>query len=216
MTTPRGFTALLVASVAFATLVSCGPVTTTTVRKPQLYEWNDDGGPGEVAIRINLETQRASYTRGGRPIGWSYVATGTPGHSTPQGTFRITEKVIDKYSNAYGWIEDEFGNVVNGDAQPSTPVPAGCNYVPAPMPYWMRLTDWGIGMHAGLIPNPGTPASHGCIRLPKPFAPVLFSVVNVGTPVKIVKEKPALPAIPVDDPSSSTTTTYTLSNPTIP
>ena len=53
------------------------------------------------------------------------------------------------------------------------------------MPYWMRLTSYGIGMHAGIIPKPGEAASHGCIRLPKELAPVLFESVNVGTPVTI-------------------------------
>jgi len=220
MTLSRGITALLAAGVAFAMLPSCGPVTTTTVKQRRMYEWNDDGGPGKVAIRINLETQRAFFTRGDRPIGWSYVATGKPGHSTPQGTFKITEKVIDKYSNAYGWIEDEFGNVVNGDAKPSTSVPAGCTYVAAPMPYWMRLTDWGIGMHAGLIPNPGTPASHGCIRLPKPFAPILFDAVEVGTKVKIEKVAPTPPPVePTTSPSipdSGYPSRYPLPNPTLP
>lgn len=150
-----------------------------------MYEWHDDYGPGKVAIRINLASQRAFYTRGGRPIGWSFVATGKEGHGTPAGNYSITEKIVDKYSGSYGWIEDEFGNVVNGDAKPSTPVPPGCVYVAAPMPYWMRLTSYGIGMHGGIIPQPGEPASHGCIRLPKPFAPQLFEAVEVGTPVRI-------------------------------
>ncbi|MGB1130288.1 MAG: L,D-transpeptidase [Haloferula sp.] len=222
MTSFHGLFPLLAAALAFSLLPSCSPVTTTTVRQKPMYEWNDDGGPGKVAIRINLETQRAFYTRGGRPIGWSYVATGKPGHGTPVGSFRITEKVIDKYSNAYGWIEDEFGNVVNGDAQPSTPVPPGCTYVAAPMPYWMRLTNWGIGMHAGLIPNPGQPASHGCIRLPKPFAPVLFDAVNVGTSVKIERVAPTIPtpstttANGQNPPRSSYPHQYPLPNPTLP
>jgi lipoprotein-anchoring transpeptidase ErfK/SrfK len=150
-----------------------------------LYDWYDDGGPGEVAVKINLRTQIATYTRGGRDIGWSYVATGKEGHGTPAGRYPITEKIVDKYSNAYGWIEDEAGNMVNNDATPKTKVPPGCVYVPAPMPYWMRLTNYGIGLHAGIIPQPGEPASHGCIRLPKPLAPVLFESVKVGTPVTI-------------------------------
>jgi lipoprotein-anchoring transpeptidase ErfK/SrfK len=54
------------------------------------------------------------------------------------------------------------------------------------MPYWMRLTSYGIGMHAGVIPKPGETASHGCIRLPKELAPVLYDAVKVGTPVTIV------------------------------
>ena len=150
-----------------------------------LYEWYDDYGPGEVKVKINLTTQQAHYTRGGRDIGWSYVATGKEGHGTPSGNYRISEKLEEKYSGSYGWIEDEFGNVTNGDAKPSTPVPRGQRYMPAPMPYWMRITGYGIGMHAGVIPKPGETASHGCIRMPKEFVPLLFNVTKEGTPVTI-------------------------------
>lgn len=150
-----------------------------------LHRWHDDGGPGKVSIRISLPDQIAEFERGGRPIGWSYVATGREGFGTRPGTYRITEKIEDKYSNRYGWIEDGFGNVVDPDARAGDPVPQGMVYVPAPMPYWMRLTSHGIGMHGGYIPEPGKPASHGCIRLPAPFAPVLFAAVEVGTPVTI-------------------------------
>ncbi len=55
-----------------------------------------------------------------------------------------------------------------------------------PMPYWMRLTNYGFGMHVGNIPSPGDPASHGCIRMPEKFVPTLFHKVNVGTPVTIM------------------------------
>jgi lipoprotein-anchoring transpeptidase ErfK/SrfK len=116
------------------------------------------------------------------------VATGKEGHDTRPGKYTITEKIADKYSNSYGWIEDEFGNVTNGDATPKTPVPKGMVYVPAPMPYWMRLTSYGVGMHGGLIPQPGEPASHGCIRMPKDFVSTLFDAVVVGTPVTITEE----------------------------
>jgi hypothetical protein len=150
-----------------------------------MRSWHDDGGPGEVAIRICLPDQVAEFERGGRPIGWSYVATGKEGFGTKPGKYRITEKIVDKYSNRYGWIEDEFGNVIEPDAKASDRVPEGMVYVPAPMPYWMRLTSSGIGMHGGLIPEPGKPASHGCIRLPKRFAPILFDAVDIGTKVTI-------------------------------
>lgn len=183
------------AALAVLVLAACGPTfssgsrTFLEERPPEaestLYEWNDDQGPGEVKVRINLGAQRAFFTRGGRPIGWAYVATGTEGHGTPAGNYSITEMVVDKHSNRYGWIENEFGETVDNDARYNDPVPAGCVYVPAPMPYWMRLTDYGIGMHAGIIPEPGQPASHGCIRLPKPLAPILYDSVRIGTPVRI-------------------------------
>jgi lipoprotein-anchoring transpeptidase ErfK/SrfK len=150
-----------------------------------LHEWHDDGGPGKVAVRISLSDQIAEFERGKRPIGWCYVATGRAGHGTSPGNYQISEKIVDKYSTHYGMIEDAYGNVVNGDATPGTRVPAGMVYVPAPMPYWMRLTSYGIGMHGGVIPEPGKPASHGCIRMPKDFAPILFDAVEIGTPVTI-------------------------------
>ena len=180
---------ILVIPAFIAALIgnSCAPATPLQPAKAErvMYEWHDDAGPGQVKVRINLKEQRDFFTRGDRPIGWTYVATGKEGHGTPAGNYKITEKIVDKYSNRYGWIEDEFGNVVDGDASPGDRVPAGCRYVPAPMPYWMRLTSYGIGMHAGNIPQPGEPASHGCIRLPKTFAPILFDAVQVGTPVRI-------------------------------
>ena len=129
-----------------------------------------------------------TVTIGGVYAGWAYTATGKEGHATPAGNFTVLEKVVDKSSTLYGWMVDAEGNVVNPDAdiRRHKPPPGG-RFVPAPMPYWMRLTWRGIGMHAGPIPRPGEPASHGCIRLPRDFAPLLFERVNIGTPVQIVR-----------------------------
>ena len=151
-----------------------------------LYEWNDHQSPGEVNVEINLTTQKALVKRGKRLIGWCYVSTGKEGKGTPAGTYRIMEKMEEKYSNRYGWVEDEFGNVTNPDAQPSVKLKPGETYNPAPMPYWQRLTSYGIGMHVGVISEPGRAASHGCIRMPKDFCPLFFAVTKVGTPVRIV------------------------------
>jgi hypothetical protein len=170
--------------------VSCGTSDPPPLRPQRvLHGWYDDGGPGKVSIRISLPDQIAEIKRGESDIGWCYVATGKEGHGTRAGNYTITEKIEDKYSNRYGWIEDEFGNVVDGDAKPSDKVPAGMIYVPAPMPFWMRLTSYGVGMHGGLIPEPGKPASHGCIRMPKEFVPLLFDAVVAGTPVTITSDK---------------------------
>ena len=179
----------LASGVLAVVSASCGtggnPTPSPWRAERVLYQWYDDGGPGKVSVSISLSDQVAEFRRGGRDIGWCYVATGKEGHNTCPGSYQIMEKIVDKYSNRFGWIEDEFGNVTNGDATPGTPVPQGMVYVPAPMPYCMRITGYGIGMHGGLIPEPGKPASHGCIRMPKEFVPELYEAVDVGTPVTI-------------------------------
>jgi len=155
--------------------------------EPVLYNWHGGGLDGPLKVVIRLSEQRAYFTIGGVPAGWTTVATGKEGHETPLGNFTITEKIVDKRSSHYGRILDADGAVIDidADSRKDSPPPGG-TFEHAPMPYWMRLTRWGIGMHAGPIPNPGDPASKGCIRLPKTLAPVLFARARVGTPVKIV------------------------------
>jgi lipoprotein-anchoring transpeptidase ErfK/SrfK len=170
-------------------LASCGlfPEPPPSKAKPVLCDWHDTGGPGKVTVEINLAKQIATYKRGGEVIGWSYVSSGKEGHSTRPGNYKILEKMPLKHSDRYGWLADATGKVTNGDATPKTPVPPGEHYSPAPMHYWMRLTSYGVGMHAGEIPRPGEAASHGCIRLPRDFVPKLYEVTEVGTPVKITR-----------------------------
>jgi lipoprotein-anchoring transpeptidase ErfK/SrfK len=184
------FTRLLLGFLA-PLATSCGLLhpAPTPRAKPVLYDWHDDGGPGEVSVKIDLSKQIAVYHRSGREIGWSFVSTGKEGHATATGSYAIMEKLPLKTSDCYGWIADEFGNVTNGNAQPSTPVPPGNHYTGAPMNYWMRITAYGVGMHAGEIPQPGEAASHGCIRLPRDFVPKLYEVTQIGTPVEIISGK---------------------------
>lgn len=176
-------------SLGLALLASSCATSVAPTRHRQseraLYQWHDDGGPGKISVRISLTDQIAEFKRGENDIGWCFVATGKEGHDTRPGSYNIMEKIEDKHSNIYGWFEDEFGNVTNPDAKSGQRVPPGMKYVPAPMPCWMRLTSYGVGMHGGLIPEPGKPASHGCIRMPKDFVPSLFQAVGVGTPVTI-------------------------------
>ena len=156
--------------------------------QPTLYEWNSTDLFGELSIIIDLRSQIAEVYIGGQRAGWSVVATGKEGFDTPAGEYTILEKVVEKYSTLYGRTVDADGSTVRADAdvRRHSP-PEGGRFVFAPMPYWMRLTWRGIGMHAGPIPRPGNPASHGCIRLPRPFAIQLFEYVRIGTPVRIIR-----------------------------
>jgi hypothetical protein len=60
------------------------------------------------------------------------------------------------------------------------------------MPYMQRLTWGGVALHAGELP--GFPASHGCIRLPRDFARLLYGVTALGMTV-VVTEEAAVPRI---------------------
>lgn len=150
--------------------------------------WSDREPEAALSVRIDLSEQTASFYRAGVKVGQSRVATGKAGHSTPTGSFTILEKVANKRSNLYGMIFDAQGNVVVSDADTRIHrVPSGGRYIGAPMTYWMRLTGYGIGMHIGAIPNPGSPASHGCVRMPEEMARTLFEKAPVGTRVTIMR-----------------------------
>ena len=111
---------------------------------------------GPVFLVIDLTKQHALLYRGGVPIAASTISSGSKGRETPIGMFTILQKEVMYRSRTY----DD-----------------------APMPYMQRLTARGVAMHAGNLP--GYPASHGCIRLPKAFAKLLYGVTELGTPVMI-------------------------------
>ena len=140
--------------------------------------------PENSAIEVSLKKQRAFVKMGDQIIIDSPVSSGKSGHRTPRGNFKITEKLKNKRSNLYGVIYDRHGKITRSDAsRRKHSVPSGGKFVGASMPYWMRLTGSGIGMHAGFVPN--YPASHGCIRLPHEIAPRIFEKVKVGTRVTV-------------------------------
>ena len=160
-------------------------------KKTKLFEWT---GKGRAVTRIvvDVDEQKARFYEGDKEVGWTMVASGVSKFPTPVGRFSVTEKVTNKESNLYGKIYGKGGQLISSNAKMGkTPIPTGARFDGADMPYYMRLTGDGIGMHAGPIPNPGRPASHGCIRMPKAFAPIAFRHVGVGTEVSIVGNGPS-------------------------
>lgn len=140
--------------------------------------------PENTKILISLQDQRGLLLTNDMVAMDFPVATGKRSHPTPTGTFTIIEKKRTYSSNLYGKIYDAENNVVNSDANTRTDtVPEGGRFEGASMPYWMRLTNSGVGLHVGYVP--GRPASHGCIRLPRSVAPEIFERVKIGTPVEI-------------------------------
>jgi lipoprotein-anchoring transpeptidase ErfK/SrfK len=166
------------------------PAPQEKAKPGQLYDWSANGR-GVTRIIIDTDEQRARFYSGGEQIGWTTVATGLGSHPTPTGHFEVLEKVQDKRSNLYGRIYNSGGGLVRGNAKAGQDrVPPGGRFVGASMPHFLRLTYDGIGMHAGPIPRPGRPASHGCIRMPARIASALYTEVSVGTPVTIVGNGP--------------------------
>jgi lipoprotein-anchoring transpeptidase ErfK/SrfK len=107
-------------------------------------------------IVVSLADQSLYAYNGQNLVATSNISSGKPGHETPTGDFTVSEKDPDHHSSIYD---------------------------NASMPFFMRLTDGGVGLHAGFIP--GYPASHGCVRLPMGMARELFQHVEPGTPVEI-------------------------------
>jgi len=148
------------------------------------YKWKPDPDQPITRIVVNIGAQKVIVYQGDSVAGESPTTTGKPGHDTPPGHYAILVKDIDHKSNLYGVFLDANGYVLSGDAKAGDTPPAGAAYDAADMPYYLRIREDGVGLHAGYLP--GYPASHGCIRLPHAFAELLFSNVSVGTPVDVV------------------------------
>jgi hypothetical protein len=145
-----------------------------------------------TSVEISLKEQRGLVlVRGAIAMDFP-VSTGKASHPTPPGSYTIRAKEKDYHSNLYGRIFDATGTVVVADADSrKDKAPEGGKFEGAAMPYWMRLTDGGVGMHVGYVPG-GRAASHGCIRLKKENAEQIFALVKIGTPVVVTDDLPAL------------------------
>jgi lipoprotein-anchoring transpeptidase ErfK/SrfK len=159
-----------------------------TYRQPDLIAQAD---AKNSAVEISLTEQRGLLLVNGAVAMDFPVATGKSSHPTPKGSFKILEKKKDHASNLYGRILSPDGATVVSDADSrGDAVPEGGRFVGAAMPYWMRMTPTGVGMHVGYVP--GRPASHGCIRLKKDVATELFGILEVGSPVTVDAVAPSL------------------------
>ena len=143
---------LLLGLVPFGAPLAQEHAPGTITLAPGEYLWIPELAPvGPLVMVVSLPQQLGYVYRNGVRIGVTTVSTGRPGYETPTGVYSILEKRIEHYSNRYD---------------------------NAPMPYMQRLTWDGVALHAGQVS--GEPASHGCIRLPKPFASKLFEISERG------------------------------------
>src|SRR5213596_3815826 len=135
-------------------------------------------------IVVSIPKQRAYLMIGDQIVADGPVSSGRRGHESPHGHLRVLEKDPDHRSNLYGDFVDSSGRVVRaGVSTRSDAAPSGTHYVGAPMTWFLRLTEEGVGMHVGILP--GYPASHGCIRMPPDGAKLFYDNVKVGTPADV-------------------------------
>jgi lipoprotein-anchoring transpeptidase ErfK/SrfK len=135
-------------------------------------------------IVVSLPKQRAYLMIGNRIVVDEPVSTGKRGHTTPSGHLHVLQKDPDHRSSIYGDFVDSHGRIVRaGVSARIDAAPSGTHYVGAPMRWFLRLTDEGVGMHIGYLP--GYPASHGCIREPSQSAKLFYDNAKVGTPVDV-------------------------------
>jgi lipoprotein-anchoring transpeptidase ErfK/SrfK len=140
--------------------------------------------PNNSHVVVSLSKQRAFLMFDDQVYIDTPISSGKAGHTTPSGSFHVLEKDPNHSSSIYGQFQDKQGRVVrDGVSLHSDSAPAGTHYVGAPMRWFMRLTDQGVGMHVGILP--GYAASHGCVRLPADIAKLIYDKVKVGTPVEV-------------------------------
>lgn len=144
----------------------------------------DTATQDNTRVYISLSKQRAYLLVGDEVAIDSPISSGKRAGMTPKGSYTILEKDKDHRSSVYGAFCNSQGLIVRaGVSTRIDSAPSGTHYVGAPMKWFMRLTNDGVGMHVGILP--GYPASHGCVRMPEDIAPLFYDHVKVGTPAVI-------------------------------
>ena len=125
--------------------------------KPGQYRWAASiPEAGETRVVIDLLTQLFYVYRGDQLVGVATISSGKKGMETPLGFWTVFRK-------------QKLGR--------------SRKYDNAPMPFMQMYDEKGIAFHGG--PNPGYPASHGCVRLPHKFAERLYTLTTIGSKVVI-------------------------------
>jgi len=115
---------------------------------------------GEQYISVDLSEQMAYAYEDDELIMSGRISSGVPEHPTPEGEYQVLEKKQKHKSNL--WPKPNGGATMN---------------------YMLRLTNTGIAMHLGHVPD--KPASHGCVRMENGFAQKLWRWADIGTRVEV-------------------------------
>jgi hypothetical protein len=106
----------------------------------------------ELVISIDKSAQQMTVIEDGVPLYTWPVSTGRRGHDTPDGTFKPFRMEREHFSQE--WDD-------------------------APMPHSIFFTQLGHAIHGTYeVKNLGRPVSHGCVRLSRANATILFDLVK--------------------------------------
>ena len=107
-------------------------------------------------VEVSISKQLALEVSGGRVVWVLPVSTAMPGYVTPLGRYRVYSQAVESWSNPYK--------------------------------EWLPYASYYAGGRAlhGLSSVPPYPASHGCIRVPLEFAPLLYKFDTVGTEIDVL------------------------------
>jgi len=110
------------------------------------------GARADVLVQVDKATQTMTVTVDGAKLYTWKVSTGMADYDTPEGEFRAFRMERKHFSRE--WDD-------------------------APMPYSIFFTQEGHAIHGSYdVKHLGRPASHGCVRLAKENAAVLFELVK--------------------------------------
>ncbi|MBT8044143.1 MAG: L,D-transpeptidase, partial [Verrucomicrobiae bacterium] len=98
-----------------------------------------------TTVRVDLSDQRAQLLVDDKVAMDLPCSTGKAGKRTPVGSFTIGQKLVNKRSTIFGSLYKNGRRVYRGDRRKYRG--RYHRYVGASLPYWMRVTNGGIGMH---------------------------------------------------------------------
>ncbi len=117
-------------------------------------------------IDIDLTNNMLYVYENGRKKFEAQTSDGRPGMATPTGQYSVMNKELMHWSGKYAlWMPNSLQFTVAGH-------------------YVHRLPEWNSGYVEGEN-HLGMDVSHGCVRVGYDEAPILYNMVDVGTPIVI-------------------------------
>jgi len=129
---------------------------------------------GHRQIIISIADRKLALLEDGQVLKTWPIAVGTRGTPSPEGDFVIVNRA-----------QDPVYRHGNKEVAPGKDNPLGTR--------WMGLSLKGYGIHGTNVQSSvGKAASHGCFRMRKQDVEELYTLVRVGDPVTVRRERDAL------------------------